>query len=68
MGIITGSDLLHSYVELTGVNQPGSQIEIRIPDKAGSLHDIAHIFKRRNTNILSTLVYPEKMEPIIKFL
>ncbi|MFF2458550.1 MULTISPECIES: acetoin utilization AcuB family protein [Peribacillus] len=60
VGIITGSDLLHSYVELTGVNQPGSQIEIRIPDKAGSLHDIAHIFKRRNSNILSTLVYPEK--------
>ncbi|WP_340371858.1 acetoin utilization AcuB family protein [Peribacillus sp. FSL E2-0218] len=60
VGIITGSDLLQSFVELTGVNQPGSQIEIKIPDKAGTLHDIAHIFKRRNSNILSTLVYPEK--------
>lgn len=68
VGIITGSDLLHSYVELTGVNQPGSQIEIKIPDKAGTLHDIARIFKRRNSNILSTLVYPEKMGPIIRFL
>ncbi|MFJ7753444.1 acetoin utilization AcuB family protein [Peribacillus muralis] len=60
VGIITGSDLLQSFVELTGVNQPGSQIEIKIPNKAGTLHDIAHIFKRRNSNILSTLVYPEK--------
>ncbi|MGE7877465.1 acetoin utilization AcuB family protein [Peribacillus muralis] len=60
VGIITGSDLLQSFVELTGVNQPGSQIEIKIPNKAGTLHNIAHIFKRRNSNILSTLVYPEK--------
>ncbi|WP_285765699.1 acetoin utilization AcuB family protein [Peribacillus sp. SI8-4] len=68
VGIITGSDLLQSFVELTGVNQPGSQIEIRIPDKAGTLHDIAHIFKRRNSNILSTLVYPEKDETDYKIL
>lgn len=68
VGIITGTDLLHSFVELTGVNQPGSQIEIRIPNKAGTLHDIAYIFKKRNANILSTLVYPEKDETDYKIL
>ncbi|MEJ9228044.1 acetoin utilization AcuB family protein [Peribacillus butanolivorans] len=68
VGIITGSDLLHSYVELTGVNQPGSQIEIKIPNKAGALYDIALIFKKRNLNILSTLVYPEKTEIDYKIL
>lgn len=60
VGILTGSNLLQSFVELTGVNKPGSQIEIKIPDKPGILHEICGIFKNRNINILSVLVYPEK--------
>ena len=60
MGIITSSDLLQSFVELTGVNKPGSQIEIKIPDKPGILHEICEILKKRNVNILSVLLYPEK--------
>lgn len=60
VGILTGSNLLHSFVELTGVNKPGSQIEIKIPDKPGSLYEICGIFKNCNINILSILVYPEK--------
>lgn len=60
VGILTGSNLLSSFVELTGVNKPGSQIEIKIPDKPGSLYEICEIFKNCNINILSILVYPEK--------
>lgn len=60
VGILTSSNLLESYVELTGVNKPGSQIEIKVPDKAGILYEICRIFKNRNINIHSTLVYPEK--------
>ena len=60
VGIITGSDLLHSFVELTGVNQPGSQIEIKVPNRAGTLYEVTRLCKERKVNILSTLVYPEK--------
>lgn len=60
VGIITSSDLLQSFVELTGVNKPGSQIEIKIPDKPGILHEICEILTKRNVNILSVLLYPEK--------
>lgn len=60
VGILTSSNLLESYVELTGVNKPGSQIEIKVPDKPGILYEICRIFKNRNINIHSTLVYPEK--------
>lgn len=60
VGILTSSNLLESYVELTGVNKPGSQIEIKVPDKPGILYEISRIFKNRNINIHSTLVYPEK--------
>lgn len=60
VGIITGTDLLQSYVELTGVNKPGSQIEVQVPDQPGVLYDLSCIFKKRNTNIHSILVYPAK--------
>lgn len=43
VGIITGTDLLQSYVELTGVNKPGSQIEVQVPDQPGVLHNISCI-------------------------
>ena len=60
VGILTNSNLLQSFVDLTGVNKPGSQIEIKMPDKPDSLYEICGIFKKRNINILSILVYPEK--------
>lgn len=68
VGIITSSDLLQSFVELTGVNQPSSQIEIKIPDQPGVLHQVCEIFQKRNVNILSVLVYPEKDSSEYKIL
>lgn len=60
VGILTSSNLLQSFVDLTGVNKPGSQIEIKMPDKPDSLYEICRIFKNYNITILSILVYPEK--------
>jgi acetoin utilization protein AcuB len=68
VGIITGTDLLHCYVELTGANQPGSQIEVKVPNKAGILHEISAIFKERKANIQSVLVYPYKKDEAYKVL
>lgn len=60
VGIITETDLLRTMVELTGVNQPGSQIEIKVPNITGVLCDIAGIISKRKANILSVMVYPDK--------
>lgn len=68
VGIITGTDLLHCYVELTGAHQPGSQIEVKVPNKAGMLHEISAIIKKRNANIQSVLVYPYKNDEAHKVL
>lgn len=68
VGIITSSDLLQAFIELTGANKPGSQIEIKIPDKPGILYDIYGIFKKRNVNIHSVLIYPEKADSTSKVL
>ena len=37
VGIITETDLLYKYIELTGAHQPGSQIEVRVPNIPGIL-------------------------------
>lgn len=59
VGIITTSDLLYKYIELTGAHKPSSKIDIRVTDKPGTLSDIMNIFKKHKANVLSVLVYPD---------
>ena len=59
VGIVSTSDLLYSYIELTGANKPSSKIDIRVKDRSGILSDITEVFKVHNANVLSVLVYPE---------
>lgn len=59
IGIITDTDLLYSYIELTGATQPSSRIDIRVKDEAGILRDITNIIAEHNANILSILVYQD---------
>jgi acetoin utilization protein AcuB len=68
VGIVTETDLLRTLVELTGAHQPGSQIEIRVPNLAGKLSEITSIIKGRKANILSVLVYPDKKDDQFKIL
>ncbi|MGE6259375.1 acetoin utilization AcuB family protein [Heyndrickxia sporothermodurans] len=68
VGIITGTDILRTMVELTGVNQPGSQIEIKVPNRTGILHEITEIFSELKVNVHSVLVYPDKKDQHSKIL
>ena len=68
VGIITETDLLRTLVELTGAHQPGSQIEVKVPNITGILSDIAGIIRNRKANILSVLVYPDKQDENFKIL
>lgn len=60
VGIITETDLLYKYIELTGVHQPGSQIEVRVPNIPGILFEVSKVFHQHKLNVLSVLVYPDK--------
>ncbi|KAB2954160.1 CBS domain-containing protein [Heliorestis acidaminivorans] len=62
VGIITSTDLLHSLVVVMGVAQPGSHVEIDVPDKPGALLDITRIIKEQGINIISIYVTPGKTE------
>ncbi|WP_423799323.1 acetoin utilization AcuB family protein [Neobacillus sp. SAB-20_R2A] len=68
VGIVTETDLLRTMIELTGVHQPGSQIEIKVPNISGILSEIAEIIRKRKANILSVLVYPDKQDEQFKIL
>lgn len=68
VGIITETDLLHTLVQLTGAHQPGSQIEVKVPNIAGMLSEIALIIRNRRANILSVLVYPDRNDSQYKIL
>lgn len=58
VGIITETDLLYTFVQLTGANRPSSHIELRIKDRPGILSQVAAIFNKLNLNIISILLYP----------
>ena len=68
VGIITETDLLHTLVELTGAHQPGSQIEIKAPNRAGVLNEITTVFRNQKANILSVLIYPDKKDEKFKIV
>lgn len=68
VGIVTETDLLYNYIELTGANQPGSQIEVRVPNVPGILFEVSKVFHDHKTNVLSVLVYPDQEHPEMKIL
>lgn len=68
VGIITGTDLLHTLVELTGANQPGSQIEIKVENRKGVLYEVTGVLNKLNVNVHSVLVYPDPMSERHKIL
>lgn len=68
VGILSETEVLHTFVELTGANQPGSQIEVKVPDKTGILYEVVTVIHKQKANILSVLVYPDKKDERYKIL
>lgn len=58
VGIVTQTDVLHTLIELFGVNRPSQRVEIEVPDRVGMLADAAQVFRRHKANILSVIVRP----------
>ncbi|MBS4216800.1 acetoin utilization AcuB family protein [Bacillus sp. FJAT-49711] len=68
VGIITGTDLLHTLVELTGANKPGSHIEVKVENRPGVLHEVTRIFQEFQVNVHSVLVSPDQEDERYKIL
>lgn len=57
VGIITRTDILQSFLELTGVSDVGSRISVRAKDEMGILANITRIIKDFNINIVHVANY-----------
>ncbi|MBU9673022.1 acetoin utilization AcuB family protein [Planococcus sp. CP5-4] len=68
VGFLTETDLLYTYIELTGAHQPGSQIEIKVPNRSGALYEVSKVFYNHKVNVLSVLVYPDREDNSNKIL
>ncbi|MCR3922922.1 MAG: acetoin utilization AcuB family protein [Firmicutes bacterium] len=62
IGIVTETDLLCVFIELTGAHQPGCRIEVRVDNSAGMLSDVTAIIAKLQINIISVFVYPDTDE------
>jgi acetoin utilization protein AcuB len=60
VGIVTEKDILHTLIQLTGVHEQSSQIEIKVENKIGILPEVTNIIGSFKVNISSVLVYPYK--------
>ncbi len=53
VGILTTSDVMAALVYLVGAHEPGSRLEISMPDRPGALAGVSGIFGELGINIVS---------------
>jgi acetoin utilization protein AcuB len=53
VGILTTSDVMEALVYLVGAHEPGSRLEISMPDRPGALAGVSGIFGELGINIVS---------------
>lgn len=68
VGILTDTDILFNYIELTGAHKPSSQIELRTDDRIGILSRVTTICAEHRASIISLLVYPDTTNPAKKII
>lgn len=59
-GIITSSDMMRTLTELTGAHEPGSWVEVEVPNRPGMLASVAGVIQDRHINIAGIFLTPAK--------
>jgi len=60
VGIVTSSDVMESLVYLLGAHEPGSRMEVVVPDKPGTLAGVAGLIGELGVNIVSVVTGPRQ--------
>jgi len=60
LGIVTSSDVMRALVTLAGLPEPGCRIEVRAPNRAGILVEVAGKFQDLGADIFSVLSDPDQ--------
>ncbi len=62
VGIVTENDVMQFVIEVMGMEEKGTRMEILVDDKPGPLADLTRIIKEHNVNIIS-LITDKAAEP-----
>lgn len=60
VGIITETDIFTAFLEMLGVNRGGVRLTLELPDRQGSLAEVAEIFRNLSLNVVSVAVLPSE--------
>ncbi len=60
LGIVTSSDVMRALVMLAGLPEPGCRIEVRAPNRAGILAEVAGRIQDLEVDIVSVLSDPDR--------
>jgi acetoin utilization protein AcuB len=66
VGMLTENDVMEILIDVMGMKEKGSRMEILVDDKPGALADLTRIIKEHNVNIISLLT--DKAEEVGKRL
>jgi len=55
VGIISENDVMEILIDVMGMKEKGSRLEVQVDDKPGALADITRIIKESNVNITSVV-------------
>ena len=59
VGLITSSDILETFIEVLGINEPSVRIELELENRTGSVADAAKIFKDLGLYLVSAVTLPK---------
>ena len=60
VGIVTSSDVMESLVLLLGAHEPGSRMEVVVPDRPGTLAGVSGLIGELGINIVSVVTGPRQ--------
>ena len=60
VGIVTSSDVMESLVYMLGAHEPGSRMEVVVPDRPGTLAGVAGLIGELGINIVSVVTGPRQ--------
>ncbi|WP_086312251.1 acetoin utilization protein AcuB [Enterococcus sp. 7F3_DIV0205] len=67
VGIITNNDIFDAFLKITGYNDGGTRVQLRIPeDHKGILADITKLLADNDFSILTVVVNRKELETIIE--
>jgi acetoin utilization protein AcuB len=60
VGLITESDILETFIEVLGINEPSVRVELELENRIGALADTTKIIKELGLYLVSLVTLPEE--------